>query len=152
MIQPAQQVHQVQTPQTQMVVTHQQTVYVHKPILDSMFSGKMVAIVSLIGILLLFLGGIICITAKNTEKTDPSDVTDRNVTSQTQYKWGAVVMVLGAMLMLMFMVGAAAMSPDIPPNVRVGLLVFSAIVIFTIVFLVISFISPLSETGPTIVG
>jgi uncharacterized Tic20 family protein len=150
MTQPVQQVQQV--PQTHTVVTHQQTVYVHRPVLDSMFSGKMVAIMSLVGVLLLFLGAIMGIAAKNTEKTDPSDVQDRSVTSETNFKYAMMMMCVGAMLMLMWMLGAAAMSPDIPANVRVGYLVFAGIVILSFVFLVLGFISPLSETGPTIIG
>jgi len=134
--------------QTQMV--HTQTVYVHKPILDSMFSGKMVAIMTLIGVLLLFLGAVIGIQAKNTEKTSQEDVNDRSVASETQYKWGMTVMAVGAMLMLLFMLGAAAMSPDIPVNVRVGFLIFGGIMIFTMVTVVLGFITPLSQTGPGI--
>jgi uncharacterized Tic20 family protein len=150
MTQQAQPIQQAQAPQTHTVVTHQQTVYVHRPVLDSMFSGKMVAIISIVGVLLLFLGAIMGIAAKNTEKTDADDAADRSVTAQTNFKIGMILMAVGAMLMLMFMLGAAAMSPDIPANVRVGFLVFSAIVILSFVFLVLGFISPLSETGPTI--
>jgi len=148
----SQPMQQAPAPQAHTVVTHQQTVYVHRPVLDSMFSGKMVAIMSIIGILLLFLGAIIGITAKNTEKTDPSDVQDRTVTTQTNFKWGMVMMAVGAMLMLMFMLGAAAMSPDIPASVRVGFLVFAGIVVLSFVFLVLGFISPLENTGPSIIG
>lgn len=151
MTQPVQQIQQAQAPQTHTVVTHQQTVYVHRPIMESMFSGKMVAIMTLLGVLLLFLGAIIGIAAKNTDKTDSSEAQDRTVTAQSQFKWGMVMMAVGAMLMLMFMLGAAAMSPDIPVNVRVGFLIFGGIVIFTMVFLVVSFISPLLMTGPTII-
>jgi uncharacterized membrane protein len=140
---------QVQQPQ---VVHTTQTVYVHKPILDSLFSGKMVAIMTLIGVILLFLGVVIGIQAKNTEKTNIDDVQDRTVASETQYKWGMTVMAVGMMLMLLFMLGAAAMSPDIPVNVRVAFLIFGAIMIFTMVTAVLGFITPLTETGPGIVG
>jgi lipopolysaccharide export LptBFGC system permease protein LptF len=61
-------------------------------------------------------------------------------------------MAVGAMLMLLFMLGAAAMSPDIPVNVRVGFLIFGGIMIFTMVTVVLGFITPLSQTGPTIIG
>ena len=152
MTQPVQQAQPVQAPQTHTVVTHQQTVYVHRPVLDSMFSGKMVAIMSIVGILLLFLGAIMGIAAKNTEKTDPSDVQDRNVTSQTNFKYAMMMMCVGAMLLLMWMLGAAAMSPDVPPNVRVGFLVFSGMVVLSFIFLVLGFISPLESTGPIIIG
>jgi uncharacterized membrane protein len=139
-------------PVQQQQVVHTQTVYVHKPILDSLFSGKMVAIMTLIGVILLFLGVVIGIQAKNTEKTNIDDVQDRSVASETQFKWGMTVMVVGAMLMLLFMLGAAAMSPDIPVNVRVGFLIFGGIMIFTMVTVVLGFITPLSQTGPTIIG
>jgi hypothetical protein len=140
-------------PQTHTVVTHQQTVYVHRPVLESMFSAKTVTIVSMVAVILLFLGAIISIQAKDTTKyTSGDDLADKTVAAQTYYKAGITIMAFGAMLLVMFMIGAATISPDIPINVRVALVGISSIVIVIMAVMVLSFVGPLSMTGPTIPG
>ena len=148
-----QQAQLAPAPQAHTVVTHQQTVYVHRPILETLFSAKAVTVVSMIAVLLIFLGAIISIQAKDTTKyTSADDLADKTVTAQTYYKDGITIMAVGAMLLVMFMIGAATISPDIPINVRVALVGISSIVIVIMAIMVLSFVGPLSMTGPTIPG
>lgn len=148
-VQPAQpaptQVHQAH-------VTHQpQMVYVHKPWNESMFSQKTVAIMVIIGVILTFLGAILATTAAVTEKVSIDNRQDKQVSAYTQYKYGVTILVVGLMLQSLFMLGAAIAGPEIAANVKVGLLVFSAIALVVTMMIVISYPSPMLGTGPTII-
>jgi O-antigen/teichoic acid export membrane protein len=142
--QPAPVVHQPMHTQTQMV-------YVHKPLLESMFGQKAVAIMVMIGVILTFVGAMLSVQAAVTEKVSIDNRQDKQVSSYTQYKWGATLMVLGIMFMTLFMLGAAAMGPDTPVNVKVGFLIFCAIMIFVTTTIVLGYATPMMLSGPTII-
>jgi uncharacterized membrane protein len=140
--------------QTTTVVTHQQTVYVHRPIFESMFSAKVVTLVTMIAVILIFVGIIISVMSKDTTKYDASgdDRADKTVTAETNFKAGIAIMAFGAMLLVMFLIGAAAISPDIPVNIRISFVALSAVIIVLMTIVLLTFIGPLSLTGPTIPG
>jgi len=142
--QPAPVVHQPVHTQTQMV-------YIHKPWNESMFNQKTVAVMVIIGVILTFLGAILATMAAVTEKVSIDNKQDKQVSAFTQYKIGVTVMVVGMMLMSLFMLGAAVAGPDFTPNVKVGLLVFSAVMLIVTMMLVLGYVTPMLETGPTII-
>jgi len=131
--------------------TQTQMVYVHKPLLESMFGQKAVAIMVMIGVILTFVGAMLSVQAAVTEKVSIDNRQDKQVSSYTQYKWGATLMVLGIMFMTLFMLGAAAMGPDTPVNVKVGFLIFCAIMIFVTTTIVLGYATPMMLSGPTII-
>jgi len=145
----AQPVETIQQAQPAPVMhTQTQMVYVHKPMLESMFGPKAVTVMVMLGVILLFVGALICVQSKVTEKVDADNVQDKAVTSMTMYKFGVTFMVLGMMLMVLFMLGASTTGTDVHNHVRVGYLVFCAIMIFVTMFLALFYITPLMETIP----
>ena len=128
------------------------TPYPHKSGLESMFGTKLVTVMVFVGVILLFIGALLCINAKVVVDTDFDDVKGATEDSFAMYKTGAMIMVVGNMLITMFLLGAAVINTDIAVNVRVGFMVFSAIMIFVTVTLVMGYITPLLQTGPTIIS
>jgi uncharacterized membrane protein len=131
--------------------TQTQMVYVHKPFFESMFGQKAVATMIIIGVILTFLGAMISVQAAVTVKVSAENKQDSQVSAYTQYKWGATIMVLGIMLMVLFLLGAAVIGPDTPVNVKVGFLIFCAIMIFVTTTVVLGYATPMLMSGPTII-
>ena len=120
--------------------------------LETVFGAKLVAIMVVIGVLLMFIGAIVCVQAKVTARTnaDPDVVMDKTETAYKNYQAGATLMLVGNMLMCMFLLGASVVNPDIPAGVRSSFLVFCGILVIVTTIIVLTYVGPLLETGPSI--
>ena len=105
-----------------------------------------------IGIILMFVGAIICVQAKVTSKVsaDIDVINDKKETAFKNYQAGATLMCVGNMLVCMFLLGASVVNNDIPAQVRASFLVFCGMLVVMTTIVVLTYIGPLLETGPTI--
>lgn len=120
--------------------------------LEVLFSAKIIAIMVLIGVILLFVGAILAVNAKVTEPVD-NDIDEINESKEnafTQYKTGVTVMIVGCLLLVMFLLCGSVMSQNVPTNVKLGFLIFCAVIIFMTATIVLGFTYPLQDTGPNI--
>jgi uncharacterized membrane protein len=120
--------------------------------LEVLFGAKIITIMVLIGVILLFVGAILAVNAKVTEPVDNDidEINDSKEQAFSQYKLGTTIMIVGNLLIVMFLLCGAVMSQNVPTNVKVGFLVFCAILIWVTVWTVLGFTSPLENTGPSI--
>jgi hypothetical protein len=120
--------------------------------LEVLFSAKIIAIMVLIGVILLFVGAILAVNAKVTDKVDNDidEINDSKEQAFGQYKTGVTVMIVGSLLLVLFLLCGSVMSQNVPTNVKLGFLIFCAIIIMMTTFTVLGFTQPLQDTGPNI--
>lgn len=86
------------------------------------FSKKMVALFIVIGLILMFVGAIVCNASKITDKDDAQDV-DKVYGALGTYKAGTIVYNVGMLLLAIILLGAAMIGKEFTDYTRFGMLV-----------------------------
>jgi hypothetical protein len=123
------------------------------PLLESIFGPKFVIAMVLIGTILFLIGGALATTAAVTEAVDmmePDDIRDATEKAYTNYKMGVTLVVVGNSIMVMFLVGGSLMAKDASPYVRLGFLIFAAVLVIVSTNLILGYPNSMLHTGPTI--
>jgi uncharacterized membrane protein len=120
--------------------------------LEIVFQPKVITIFVLIGVLIFFLGSMVAVASKVTDERDIDDINKDSEGAFTMFKVGIIMMVAGIFLVVLFLLCGSVMSTDTPTNVKVGFLIFSAILIWCTIWLVLGFVGTLRSTGPDIFG
>lgn len=100
------------------------------------FSVKLIAILALVGIILFYVGGIICIGAINTNLSGV-DVDDLE-TAQLIYKVGLIILAVGGLIALIALVGGGLLNKEIDPQVRVGMISMGIALLVLLVIIVLA--------------
>jgi hypothetical protein len=102
------------------------------------FSVKLIAILTIIGLILFYVGGIICIGSFNTDlqERDIDDVEN----AQVMYKVGLIILSVGGLLALIALVGGGILNTEINPQIRAAMISMGIALIVLIV--VIALASP----------
>jgi uncharacterized membrane protein len=119
---------------------------------DVVFGPKVITLMVFIGVIILLIGAALASQAAVTKTVDNDidTVNDYREESYSQYKNGITMMVVGNMLMVLFLLGGALNCKDIQSYVKVGMFIFSGLLIICSVWLVIAYPGPMLMTGPTI--
>ena len=114
--QPTQQQAPVPTPQAQ------QPMYSPPRQPVDLFSKKMVALFIVIGLILMFVGAIVCNASKITDKDDAADL-DKQYDALGIYKAGTIIYNVGMVLLVIILLGAAILGKEFTDYTRLGMFV-----------------------------
>lgn len=87
-----------------------------------LFSKKMVALFIVIGLILMFVGAIVCNASKITDKDDAADQ-DKIYDAKAVYKAGTIVYNVGMLLLIITLLGAALLGKEFTEYMRLGMFV-----------------------------
>ncbi len=113
-----------------------------------LFSVKIIAALLLVGVILFYIDGMVCIAAQNTDQYDTDEYEDKiddRYGAMTVYKVGLLIMSVGGLLALIALVGGAIMNKDIDTRVRAAMIAMAIALLILIVIIIL--ISPGMRTA-----
>ena len=112
-------------PEYQPQVSAQQPAYIppRQPIdIGGIFSKKIVALFIVIGLILMFVGAIVCNASKITDKDDIGDL-DKQCGALATYKAGTIIYNVGMLLLIIILLGAALLGKEFTEYMRIGMFI-----------------------------
>jgi hypothetical protein len=107
-------------------------------------SVKVIVILAIIGLILFYVGGMICLGAINTQKYEIEDQSDYDKykddthNAMFMYKIGLIILAIGGLLALIALVGGGITNTQIDPKVRATMIGMGIALIVLIVVIVLA--------------
>lgn len=92
------------------------------------FSKKMIALFIVIGLILMFVGAIICNASRITDKDDAADA-DKVYGALGVYKAGTIVYNVGILLVAIILLGAVLLGKEFTEYMRIGMFVAAGLIL-----------------------
>jgi hypothetical protein len=104
------------------------------------FSVRVILVLVLIGLILFYVGGMVCLAGINNEKYDYDEYDDRqddSLGAGNVYKAGLIILFVGALLSHIGLFAGGIANKELNPTVRVAMISMGIALLILIVILIL---------------
>ena len=128
--------------------------YRSPPTTRPIFSVRIILALVLAGLILFYVGSIVCIGSINTTKYDRDDydkANDDKYLAMLMYKIGLIILVIGGLLAHIGLFGGGVANKDIDPNVRTAMVSMGIALLIITILIILLAPSMRSAVGPMVI-